>query len=186
MTRRTVRREAIKALTKMLLAWLGIYLSRKYEMTDSTTRNHHSFRRRLKSVFAVDCIRASRVLEIVEYSFMYAIIAIFVGALIDKFVAPLYPEKEDEKLNGYKILRVTLAVAFQATLSAVSVLYIRKIAQLVPFFFDVCPKGVYKEHYHVSEYGGEIALALAFIGVQSNLLDQVGRIRNWISGLPDG
>ena len=140
------------------------------------------FSERLDSLLSFDCVRFSRIMETIEYGCAYAVLTFFAGTLIDALMQNLYPgEKKCEPLKSEgEFWRCFLFVVLQSVFSAVSIIYIRKIAQLLPFVFDVCPEGKYAAHQHVSEYEGEILIALVFIGSQSNLVRQLIRLRNYL------
>ena len=145
-----------------------------------------SFVDRLESLLSFDCVRISRLLETIEYGSLYAIITFFVGAFLDAAFQNLYPgEKKCEPLkNAGEFWRTFTIVMMQGIVAALLVIYIRKTAQLMPFIFDVCPKGKYAAHEHVKEYEGEILIGIIFVGVQANMVRQLVRVRNYI--VPQG
>lgn len=154
-----------------------------------------TFVERLESLLAVDCYRVSRILETAQYALLYGILCLPVGLAIDWLCNKLYPvpsvvsvessgsdkKREVKRYNG-KSLWLAIGVALlQVALSAVSIIYIRKLADLVPFLFNVCPSR-YVAHYHVDEVSGESAIALVFVGVQVSLLRQLEIIRESLVG----
>lgn len=142
-----------------------------------TVEHEKSFSERLASLLAVDCYRVTRILETTQYAALYAIICLPVGLLIDYVCGLLYP-KEDEQglLRGAALARAIAVAVMQVVLSAVSIIYVRKLADLVPFVFNLCP-WKYVPHYHVEEVFGEVAIALIFVGIQVSLVKKLEQIR---------
>jgi hypothetical protein len=84
----------------------------------------------LISLFRMDRIRITRLFEIIQYAFMFSILAIIVGAFLDKLFAPMYPIKgdDDTPLSSMgQLMKTALIIAVQVVLGALSVFYIRKI-----------------------------------------------------------
>lgn len=141
-----------------------------------------SFGERLQSLLAMDCFRIGRIFETAQYAVLYACICLPVGLGIDMLCKPLYPKAqpakdgEEETYRGGQLWRAIAAAVLQVMLSAVSIIYVRKLADLVPFLFNFCPAR-YVAHYHVDEVFGEIAIAMIFVGIQTSLLDALARIR---------
>jgi hypothetical protein len=139
------------------------------------------FSERLKSLLAVDCIRMSRILETMQYAFIYACICMPVGLGIDLLFGRFYPKVEEDEAYNSKQLWVAIAVVVcQVVVNAVSMIYIRKFADLFPFFFNFCLSR-YVAHYHVDEVFGEAAIALLFVGVQTSLIHALDKIRGKFS-----
>ncbi|NDF03552.1 MAG: hypothetical protein EB068_00320 [Betaproteobacteria bacterium] len=142
------------------------------------------FAQRLASLLRVDCVRTSRLLETAQYAALYTCLCLPVGIGIDKLFELLYPKVEEGRRLTTRQLLATVGVALlQVIMSAVSMLYIRKMADLVPFFFNLCPER-YVAHYHVDEVFGEAAIALIFVGVQTSLIGALDRIRRCFSTRP--
>jgi hypothetical protein len=140
------------------------------------------FLERLASLFDVSCIRLSRILETAQYALLYACICMPIGIGIDRIFNNLYPSvEEDSSYTSAKQLWQAVGVAvLQVILSAISIIYIRKIADLVPFLFSACPSR-YVAHYHVDEVFGEAAIALVFVGVQTSLIKALDNIRGYFA-----
>jgi hypothetical protein len=148
-------------------------------MTEATSAlpERKDFAERLQSLFRMDCIRVSRILETAQYAVLFGILTLIVGFGIDCLFRPLYPVvPKEEKLHGKRTLQVVGIILLQIMVSAVSVLYIRKVADIVPFVFEICPSR-YIPHYKVKEIEGEIAIALAFVGIQTSLIDNLAKLR---------
>lgn len=156
--------------TQPPLAGGGVILP---ELPDEKT-----FGERLRSLVAMDCFRVGRIFETAQYALLYACICLPVGLGIDLLCKPLYPKADGEEsvYVGGQIWRAIAAAVLQVVLSAVSIIYVRKLADLVPFLFNFCPSR-YVAHYHVDEVFGEIAIAMVFVGIQTTLVEALARLR---------
>ena len=142
--------------------------------------NLHGFGDRFKSLVTFDKIRITRLLEILQYAFLFTIFAVIVGYFLDKLFFKLYPVdgfKEDSKIKGIgQKAHTILVLALQVMAGAVAIFYMRKIIDLIDPFINLSPD-VYIKHRHVNEASGELAIAVAYIGVQTNALKQLEKIR---------
>lgn len=140
------------------------------------------FRDAYKSLVAFDSIRITRLCEIVQYAFLFSIAAIFAGTCIDRFFSHLYPAKGADpakKLQSTKQATTTaLTLALQVAVGALTVFYIRKIADLVPPLINLAPTR-YLKHRNVSESQGEMSLSIAFVGIQTNAVLQLQKLRDF-------
>ncbi len=134
----------------------------------------------LDSLLTWDCIRWSRLIETAQCAALYAILGVLFGVAVDRAVRVLYPQAEGP-IGSWRELGLTLAVVvLQVVLSAVLVIIIRKVASLVPFFFNLCPSR-YVEGYHVQEMDGELAVGLAYVGSQTTLIRQLEKINEFLT-----
>ncbi len=142
---------------------------------------------RVASLFSFDCVRISRILETAQYGLIFALLAFFFGFAIDCLFRPTYP-KPTKRVIGckepvYSMAQMAWALCFvclQVMVAAVSVIYVRKLGELVPFFFNLCPEK-YVPHWKVKEQEGELGLALAFVGVLTTLIDVLGTMRRSVA-----
>ena len=145
-----------------------------------------SFGERLGSLLALDCYRVTRILETAQYAVLYAVICLPVGLLIDAACRRLYPDPDERGVfTGARLWRAMGVAVLQVVLSAISIIYVRKLADLVPFAFNLCP-WKYVPHYHVEEVFGEVAIALIFVGIQVTLVKKLEQIRNSFGDVPAG
>ena len=139
---------------------------------------------KLESFFAHDCIRVRRILETAQYAVIFALLALVVGFLIDVLIEPLHPKPTQENpceprkklFTPTERWRAVCVVLFQVMISAVLIIYIRKLGEVVPFIFGTCGD-TYVPHWKVKEVEGEMAIGLVFIGIQSNILDSLTTLR---------
>ncbi len=129
------------------------------------------FRERLASLLSTSDIRIMQVLEILQYGVIYMALAFALGAGLE-LVFPRFDEKKEWK-------PVALEVVLQVLSFVVLVFYVRKIAKLVPFMFqlqwDLDGNGKIAKFrpYQTTEYSGEIAIGLVLIASQANLLKKI-------------
>ena len=105
-----------------------------------------SWEEKLESLTRHDCMRFSRIAETLQFGLVYSLLGAICGTLLDIWCSPLYPSQKER--GPWVKIRVVLAASLQAALAAVLVIYIRKIAQLVPFLFSFCDG--YVQHLHVN------------------------------------
>ena len=150
-------------------------------MGTEITNNLRGFADRFKSLIAFDRIRITRLCEILQYAFLFTILAVSIGYMIDNLFYHFYPIdgfKEDEEIKSFRhIVRTILTLALQVMVGAVAVFYIRKIIDLIDPFVNLAPH-VYVKHKHVQEASGELAFSIAYIGIQVNALKQLEKLRN--------
>ena len=120
----------------------------------------------LKKLLTVDKVRGHHILEILEYSLLYAVVAGLAALGIEK----IFPSPDEQKSSQ----RIVVEVLLQCMLSAVAVYYIRKVVKIVPYIFETSAD--YNPH-DVMEYNGEIMIAIVFIGFQKNLLTKLDILR---------
>lgn len=136
---------------------------------------------RIASLFTFDCIRLSRILETAQYALVFGILALGVGFGIDWLFRPLYPKASKKGCGGFvynrlQALHVIGIMLLQVMISAISIIYIRKIGEVVPFLLEICPSK-YVPHWKVKETEGEIAIALMFVGIQTSIVDNLSTLR---------
>jgi hypothetical protein len=117
---------------------------------------------RYESLITTDKIRQLRLLEIIQYAFLYAIVTLLFSTAIE-YMAP--EPNEDEHM-----LILLLEIFIQCTIVAISVFYIRKIVKLVPFMYYQHKK---YHPYLTSEYQGEIVISLVFLNTQTKLIEKI-------------
>lgn len=153
----------------------------------SALPEHKDLAERIASLFSFDCVRVSRILETAQYGLIFAIIAFFVGFGIDWLFRPMYP-KPTKSIMGckepvYSKPQMAWAlglICLQVMVAAVSIIYVRKLGEIVPFLFNLCPDK-YVPHWKVHELEGEIAISLVFVGVQTTLIDVLGAMRRSVA-----
>ena len=127
-------------------------------------RDH--FWERLHSFTRLDSIRLNELLEIGQYSFIYVMAAFVVGGAMNL----IFPEFNEATPTG----RLALEVVAELMAITIAIFYLRKFAKIAPFLFQVYIPGA-KEYipYRTTEYQGEIALSIIFVGLQFRLIKKI-------------
>ena len=146
-----------------------------------------TFAERLHSLLAFDCTRISRIIETAQYALIYGLLALLSGFVVDWLFRPLYPLPSKKKIHcdnaiftRGECLRAVAILLLQVVVSAVLVIYIRKIGELVPFLIQLCPDK-YVPHWKVKEVEGELAIALMYVGIQTSLIDTLSTLRQSVA-----
>jgi hypothetical protein len=139
------------------------------------------FGERLQSLFAFDCVRLSRILETAQYAILFGLIALVFGYAVDALFKPLYPQptrecREEKLFTGGQCVHVVLVALLQVAVSAVLVIYLRKLGQLAPVLLQPCPDK-YVPHFKVTEFESESALALCYVGIQTSFIEALALLR---------
>ena len=132
---------------------------------------------RIESLVRVDCIRLSRLLETAQYAMLYAVLCIPIGIGIDRLFSRAYPRIEEGGTYSRKqCVHAVLVVALQVAFNAICIFYMRKLVNIVPVFLKLCK--AYVSHYHIEEFFGEVAIAVVFVGIQTNLISVLDKLRH--------
>ena len=128
----------------------------------------------LSSLTRFDIIRINELLELVQYNVIYCISA-FLGGLSINAIFPEYNE-------AVSIGRLSLEIIGELLALVLVVFYIRRFAKVIPFLLHLTgsgPNGF--KPYLTTEYQGEIALGIIFVGVQFRLIRKLALLANKIS-----
>ena len=125
----------------------------------------------LASLTRVDVVRFNELLELIQYNVIYCISA-FIGGFSINAIFPEYNET-------VSIGRLSLEIIGELLALVLVVFYIRRFAKVIPFLFHVTgsgPNGF--KPYLSTEYQGEIALGIIFVGVQFRLIRKLALLAN--------
>ena len=123
--------------------------------------------KRFDNLLATDNIRLMQVLELIQYSFLYFIVAFVAGTTMDN-IFPDYDPKESSA-------QIIIEVLAQSILTIIVAFYIRKLVKIVPFAFVI--KGTKFMPGLTSEYHGDMMIgAIVFVSVQVNLLKKINEL----------
>lgn len=123
-------------------------------------------RERIGQFFLHDDIRIMQLLESIQYGVLYLVVAFAVGVTLD-YSFPSYNET-------VKTSTLFFEVTLQCLLLIVLTFYLRKLVKIVPFLFVLDTGGKSKYiPYKSEEYGGEVIIALIFLGAQFNLIKKL-------------
>ena len=123
--------------------------------------------KRFNNLIAVDNIRLMQVLELIQYSFLYFIVAFVAGTTMDN----IFPDYDPKESSGQMILEVLA----QSILTIIVAFYIRKLVKIIPFAFII--KGTDFRPGSTTEYHGDMMIgAIVFVSVQVNLLRKINEL----------
>jgi hypothetical protein len=125
-------------------------------------------RERTEKLFLTNEIRVMELLESIQFGLAYLVIGFGVGVGLD-YSFPYYDEKISTKA-------LFLEVALQCLLLIILTFYLRKLVKIMPFLFVIDFTGTGKtsyKPYQAEEYGGEVIIALVFLGAQFNLIKKL-------------
>jgi hypothetical protein len=125
----------------------------------------------VERLLRVDTVRASKLLEQIQYSVIVFILAFFVGSMTDK----LFPlPKNVEQITDFDLYK---DLFLQLCLITVAAYYITKIAKVIPFFFSLSDKYIPSSHGE-NMAGAGLAMTIIFVGVQKNFQARIAILRN--------
>lgn len=125
----------------------------------------------VERLLRVDTVRASKLLEQIQYAVIVFIIAFFIGSMTDK----LFPlPKEGEQISDFDLYK---DLFLQLCLIVISAYYITKVAKVIPFFFSLSEKYVPSSHGE-NMAGAGLAMAIIFVGVQKNFQSRITILKN--------
>lgn len=125
----------------------------------------------IESLLRVDTVRASKLLEQIQFAVIVFIIAFFVGSYTDK----LFPVKKDvENITDFELYKDLL---LQLCLIVISSYYITKLVKIIPFFFKLSDRYIPSAHGE-SMAGANLAMAIIFVGVQKNFQSRITILKN--------
>jgi hypothetical protein len=136
-------------------------------------------RERTEKLLLRNEIRVMELLESIQYGVLYLISGFATGVALD-YSFPPYVEQ-------VRTSTLFIEVALQCLFLIILTYYLRKVVKIVPFLFMIGPTGkarsTYKP-YEVEEYGGEIMIAIVFLGAQFNLIKKLDllsrRFYSWL------
>jgi hypothetical protein len=126
--------------------------------------------KRYKKLTEFDVVRRLKLIQIIQYTILYTLIAIPLSAIIEY----LFPEPDENKNK----LMILFEILLQMVFLGIVVFYVQKIIRLVPFIF-MSEKALKKRK--ILEYGGEVTIGLIFVGTQNNLFEKVHILRRYIT-----
>tara|TARA_Y100000022_G_C13252243_1_gene377791 strand:- start:1499 stop:1957 length:459 start_codon:yes stop_codon:yes gene_type:complete len=104
----------------------------------------------------------SKITEILFYSILYVLFSIYVGILINS----IFPNFDDKKND----LAILIEVLLQSSLTAVSVFYIRRFVNLIPFPILFGNKYLPNEAIN---FTGEVMFSVVFVSTQVKIIEKI-------------
>ncbi len=120
------------------------------------------FLQQLNELFLFDNTRLNQIIELIQYSTTYSISTILLGLGMN-VTFPAY----DDTIGTWRLFG---EIILELIVLTIAVFYIRKLNQLIPFLFYVNDGITAYKPYLTTEYQGEIALSIIFVGVQFRLV----------------
>ena len=114
----------------------------------------------LERLTRFDLIRVSKLLEMVQDAIIIFALAFYVGSALDRFFHTLKPV--DDNMSNMELIGILLA---QFTCIVIVAYYIRKIVDVIPFFFSLSSQYVSNQKNEAESAAG-LALSVIFVGVQ--------------------
>ena len=130
---------------------------------------YNHIRTRFQKLIIFDDIRLYKLLEIIQYAFLYALVTIPLSAFIEN----MFPKADPYE----KWWIIFIEVILQLIIVAVFVYYIQKIVKIAPFIFG---NGSGYQKYRTFEYRGTITIGLIFVGTQMNLINKIDILKRRI------
>jgi hypothetical protein len=125
-------------------------------------------RERSEKLFLNSDVRIMELLESIQYGILYLVAGFGVGVALD-YSMPSYNEQ-------VKTSTLFLEISLQCLLLIIVTFYLRKLVKIMPFLFVLSSSGSTKSNYvpyRAEEYGGEVMIALVFLGAQFNLIKKL-------------
>lgn len=124
-------------------------------------------RERASKLLLSNEIRLMELLESIQYGFAYLITGFSFGVGLD-YAMPHYNE-------NIKTGPLFLEILIQSLLMIIGTFYLRKLVKIMPFLFTVSFGGAKAKYipYQSEEYGGEVMIALVFLGAQFNFIKKL-------------
>ena len=136
-------------------------------------------RERTEKLLLRNEVRVMELLESIQFGVAYLVVGFGVGVGLD-YSFPAYKE-------NVRTSTLFLEICLQGLLLIISTFYLRKLVKVMPFLFMIDFTGTGKTSYtpyHAEEYGGEVMIALVFLGSQFNLIKKLDllsrRFYKWI------
>ncbi len=110
----------------------------------------------------VDSKLINKISEILFYSILYVLFSIYVGILINS----MFPAFDDKKND----LAILIEVLLQSSVTAVSVFYIRRFVNLIPFPILFGDK---VEPNEAINFTGEVMFSVVFVSTQVKIIEKI-------------
>lgn len=124
------------------------------------------FEDRIDKLMRIDNIRTNELLELGQYAVIYAIASVIVSGSLN-LIFPAYTE-------GISTSKLAFEIFFEIVIITIAVYYMRKVIKTIPFLFHVSWPGASKYVPYLStEFDGELAIGIIFIGMQFRLIKKL-------------
>ena len=118
----------------------------------------------LERLTRFDLVRVSKLLELIQDGLIVFVLSFYAGSAIDRLF-----QKADDTWSNKDLI---LSLIGQFVMIVVTVYYIRKITEVIPFFFALTKEYVSnKKGEAITGYA--IATSIIFVGVQKNFASKI-------------
>lgn len=124
------------------------------------------FESRIDKLTRLDSIRANELLELGQYAIIYSIVSFVVSGSLNLFFQP-YEESVGTGTLAFEVF-------YEIVIIVIVVYYMRKLIKTIPFLFEMKWPGSQKYIPYLStEFDGEVAISIIFIGMQFRLIKKL-------------
>ena len=126
----------------------------------------------LERLTRFDLIRVSKLLELVQDGVIIFALAFYVGSALDRFFNTLKPVNDN--MSNMELIGILVA---QLACIIIVAYYIRKIVDVIPFFFSLSSQYVSNQKGEADSAAG-LAMTIVFVGIQKNFAAKIGLLKS--------
>lgn len=122
------------------------------------------YQKRFQQVISYDEIRIGKILEIIQFSFVFTILAVIASYGVNKYI--LFEHNEDESA-----IQILVTLSIELALLTIIVFYLRKITLMVPSIASMIFSNF--KPYTTIDLGMWMILVFVFVGGISKINDEI-------------
>ena len=122
------------------------------------------YQKRFQQIISYDEIRIGKILEMVQFSFIFTILAVIASFCVNTYI--FFEHKESES-----ILQLLISLSIELALLTIIVFYLRKITLMVPSIAAIIFSNF--KPYTTIDLGISMVLVFVFLGGISKINDEV-------------
>ena len=122
------------------------------------------YQKRFQQVISYDEIRIGKILEIIQFSFVFTILAVIASYGVNKYI--LFEHNEDESA-----IQILVTLSIELALLTIIVFYLRKITLMVPSIAAMIFSNF--KPYTTIDLGMWMILVFVFVGGISKINDEI-------------
>jgi len=122
------------------------------------------YQKRFQQIISYDEIRIGKILEIIQFSFVFTILAVIASYGVNKYI--LFQHNEDEST-----IQILVTLSIELALLTIIVFYLRKITLMVPSIAAMIFSNF--KPYTTIDLGMWMILVFVFIGGISKINDEI-------------
>ena len=144
-------------------------------------KKHFNLKSSLKNLFRIDSIRASKLLEIGQFTILAFILGFISGSVLNDY-APVFQFDDDPKQSTTELVAEILLDVF---LISVSLYYSHKILNMIkdniPFMFSLSNKYIHCKK-NECKTGVSVGFSLSYLSSMKNFGKKVDKLRSKLFG----